>query len=191
MSRTTARRLARRALLLSALCGALTLSACGTETAAPSGAGTATSKPAASGPAGLQPSKAAPGASAVGNQALPDGTHNAYLTKVDSADRTVSFDKVEMLTGAAAAKAYQKENPGATDGPPNDYFMVNDNKLVRTLPVGDEVTVAVIDLSESVAPAASTFAELPGFLANKDNSTLFKLTVQNGKVTSLTSIYTP
>jgi hypothetical protein len=193
MSRTTVRGSARRGLLLSALCGALALSACstGTGSAAPSGAGTATSKPAVSRSADAPASSAAPVVSTPGKQVLPDGTHDAYLTKVDAAARTVSFDKVEMLTGAAAVKAYQKENPGATDGPPNDYFMVNDNKLVRTLPVSDTVAVAVIDFTKGVTPTASTFAGLPAYLANKDNSTLFKLTVKSGKITSLTSIYTP
>jgi hypothetical protein len=197
MPRTTAGRLAHRGLILSALCGALALGACGAQkdSAAPSATAITTSgaAPSATAPAS-SPSKspASPsGSAAPGKKSLPDGTHDAYLTKVDTGARTVSFDKVEMLTGDAAVAAYQKENPGATDGPPDDYMLVNANKLVRTLPVSETVKVAVLDPSGGAELTRGSFAKLPAFLADKDHSTLFKLTVKNGKITAMEGIYLP
>jgi hypothetical protein len=199
-----ARGLARGGLMLAAF-GVLAVTACdaGTPDAAtPTSvasrpAGGAASTPAGAGVLGdagtpKTPSSPKPSAGAAG-QALPDGTHHGYVSKVDVAKRTLVLDKAELLTGEAARKAYQKENPGSTDGPPNDYFLVNDNPLVRTLPVGAGVTVAVIDVGkgDSVTPSKSTFAKLPAFLAVKENSTLFKLTVKGGKVTALESVYLP
>ena len=197
MARRFARRLAHAGLLPLTAIGALTLSACdgAADTPPPASAATTPGLPTAAGgtptgtDSGSDPGSAAPGSA----RTLPAGTHDGYVTSVDPAKRTVSFDKVEILTGDAAVKAFQKENPGVTEGPPNDYFMVDDNKLVRTLPVSDGVTVAVVDVltGDSVDPVPSSFAKLPAFLAVKDNSTLFKLTVENGEVTAMTGIYLP
>jgi hypothetical protein len=128
------------------------------------------------------------------SRSLPDGTHAAYVTKLNTSARTVTFNKVELLSGAAARKAYQKANPGATDGPPNDYVMVDDNKLLRTLPVADDVTVLVVGATADgavVQDKRSSFAKLPAYLADKDNSTLFRLTVRDGRIVQLRGIYLP
>lgn len=219
MTRGITRRSTRGSIVALAALGILALSACGTQsqvTAPGPAATTAAAQPATDGgtpatdggtpatpngkgAAGATDGTGTPGASATAKdspktgQGLQDGVHDGYLTKVDTAQRTVTFDKVELLSGQAAREAYQKANPGATDGPDNDYFLVNDNKLLRTLPVSTGVTVSVIDVTKGggVAPKASSFAKLPAFLAVKDNSTLFSLTVTNGKVTALKSIYLP
>ncbi len=158
-----------------------------TVEAAGVGPGSAPPIPASSKPAGSKPATGKPAT------VLADGRHTAYLTQVDTGGRTVTFDKVEILTGEAARKRHQEQNPGETDGPPNDYVLVNDNKLKRTMPVADPVDVAVIDTGsgDSANPVAGSFKKLPAFLADKDNSTLFTLTVHNGKITSLTSMYLP
>jgi hypothetical protein len=173
--------------------GALTLSACGSGGSSPHPApATSAGGPAAtgSGSAGDAPAAARTTAPA---PVLADGKHDAYLTRVDTAGRKVTFDKVEMLSGEAARKKYQAQNPGETGGPPNDYVLVNDNKLKRTLPVSDSVEVAVIDTAsgDSADPVASSFGKLAAYLANKDNSTLFSLTVRTGRIVSLTSVYLP
>jgi hypothetical protein len=204
-----ARRLTRGGLIALAAFGSLAMTACdgNASTAAPTPTATTVSDSATTGsgtPAETAGSAATGGTGTAkgsgtktsgpgGAQSLPDGTHDGYLTAVDTAKRTITFDKVELLTGEAARKAYQKKNPGVTDDPPNDYFLVNDNKLLRTLPVADGVTVSVIDVAKgsSVATTKSSFAKLPAFLADKDNSTLFKLSVKGGKVTALESIYLP
>ncbi|GAA2654719.1 hypothetical protein [Paractinoplanes durhamensis] len=191
MPRTTAGRLAHRGLILSVLGGALALGACSAQkdSAAPSATATTTSAAPAASAAG---SPASPSGTATpGKNSLPDGVHDAYLVKVDTGARTVSFDKVEMLTGDAALAASQKENPGATDGPPNDYMLVNANKLVRTLPVAETVEVAVLGPGGGPELTPGSFTKLPAFLAVKDNSTLFKLTVKNGKITAMKGIYLP
>jgi hypothetical protein len=77
---------------------------------------------------------------------LPDGRSPVYLTKIDVGRHTITFDLIEFLTGDAAKKAWKKANPGSgEDGPPNDYFIVNDNPKLRTLPVANPVVFKVVD----------------------------------------------
>ena len=193
MAHRKVRRPAHIGLVPLVAAGVLTLTAC-SAAADPPAAGTATVEATGAGPRSALPipsgSKPATGKPAT---VLADGDHTAYLTRVDTGERTVTFDKVEILTGEAARKKYQEQNPGATDDPPNDYVLVNDNKLKRTMPVTDPVDVAVIDTGsgDSANPVAGSFEKLPAFLADKDNSTLFTLTAHNGKITSLTSMYLP
>jgi hypothetical protein len=198
------RRPARIGLVPLVLAGVLALSACGVgaspEKSSPTNGATATTgigaaTGAATGSVTDAPtsSNSSPSTADAAAATLADGKHDAYLTHVDTGKRTITFDKVEMLTGEAARKKYQEQNPGETDGPPNDYVLVNENKLKRTMPVSDSVGVAVIDIAsgDSANPVASSFAKLPAFLADKDNSTLFTLTVKNGKIVSMTSLYLP
>ncbi|GAA2676485.1 hypothetical protein [Actinoplanes palleronii] len=201
MAQRNVRRPARTGLVPLVVAGVLTLSACSAGAssgnpapAAPATAPTSTTTaPTGTATGSVTGTPSSSGTAGADGTALADGKHDAYLTKVDTSKRTITFDKVEMLTGEAARKKYQEQNPGETDGPPNDYVLVNDNKLKRTLPVSGSVSVSVIKAGsgDSVNPVPSSFAKLPGYLADKDNSTLFALTVKGGEIVSLTSIYLP
>jgi hypothetical protein len=129
--------------------------------------------------------------------ALADGRHAAFLTGLDVRTRTLTFDKIDFLTGEAAKKAYLKANPGETDGPPNDYMIVNNNPLVRTLPIADAATITIVDLtSGSLKSKATTLAALPAYFASdKGGKHLwhdpFWLTVKRGQVTRIEEQYLP
>ena len=61
---------------------------------------------------------------------------------MDTAHGRITFDLIEFLTGDAAKQAWKKANPGSDqDGPDDDYYIVNDNAKLRTLPVAGTVTV--------------------------------------------------
>jgi hypothetical protein len=137
---------------------------------------------------------AAPASSA---PVLADGRHAAYLTSLNVGKKTIGFDKVDFLTGAAAKKAYLEQNPGETDGPPNDYLIVNDNPLVRTLPIADAATITIVDMTgDGVSSKKTTLAALPAYFASdKGGKRLwhnpFWLTVKNGQIRKLEEQFLP
>ena len=92
------------------------------------------------------------GATTPGLGSLPAGTHYGYLTGVSDGQvegqqvQVVSFDKVEFLTGDAAVKAAiaHGDAPAGATSIDDDYYIVNDNKLIRLLPVIPDGIVTVL-----------------------------------------------
>jgi len=119
---------------------------------------------------------------------LADGRHFAELIAVDPGGR-VTFDVMQWLSGEAAKRAWQEENPQDPDGPPNDYFIINDNPAVRTMTVSDDVRVELVDMNNVPRGVAVPFAELS--VAMAQNHTLFWLTITNGKIAAIEEQYTP
>ena len=87
---------------------------------------------------GTSPSTTTGTPSASPTPILPDGRSAMYLTKIDVTGHTITFDLIEFLTGDAARKAWKKAYP-TNPGPPDDYFIINDNPKLRTLPVAPGV----------------------------------------------------
>ena len=59
-----------------------------------------------------------------------------FIPQVDSAARTISFDRAEWLTGPEANRAAAADGvvaPG--EGVPNDYYIRNPDKQAQALPV--------------------------------------------------------
>ena len=183
-------------LVLLAAVGALGVAGCNDDTEAVSPQPSTVVAPA---PGGSEAPKAAPASSAVpaSPPVLADGRHAAYLTRLDVGGRTLTFDKIEFLTGDAAKKAYLRENPGETDGPPNDYMIVNDNPLVRTLPISDAATITIVDLTDGVLASKDTeLAALPAYFASEKGGKQlwhnpFWLTIKNGQITKIEEQYLP
>jgi hypothetical protein len=143
-------------------------------------------------PAGGAPSDAAP--------ALADGRHPVYLTHLDAPARTLTFDLVQFLTGAQAKQAWARDHPEEPEGPPNDYYIVNDNPKLRTLPVATTVRVKVVDLTGAagVAMVPIALADLPGYLSHDPVATdnrlwpaPFWLTVQGGQIVAIEEQFVP
>jgi hypothetical protein len=191
------RLLSRGSLVSLAAFGVLGIAGCSKDTApATPNPGSMTASPSG----GASPSDAtalgsspAPASSPV----LADGRHAAYLTRLDVGKKILSFDKVDFLTGDAAKKAYLKQNPGETDGPPNDYLIVNDNRLVRTLPIADAATIAIVDTSSGkLSSKKTTLAALPTYFASDTGGKYlwhdpFWLTVKNGQIRKIEEQFLP
>jgi hypothetical protein len=97
---------------------------------------------------------------------LEAGRHAVFLTGLDVANRTVEFDLIQFLTGDEALAAFQRDHGGDLEGWANDYYIVNDNPRLRTLPVADDVELTVVRTSESVYDTHSIpFEELPAYVA--------------------------
>jgi hypothetical protein len=184
-----------------ALVAALVLGVAGCSGHPATAAGTPpTATPAAADASGAQ-SLSAASPSATASAVLPDGRSPAFLTSIDPGKQTVTFDLIEFLTGDAAKKAWQKANPGSgEDGPEDDYFIVNDNPKLRTLPVSASVQILVVDLTGAgVQSKPITFAAAPAyFAAQKPNTSDHKLaynpfwlTVQNGQIVKMEEQFLP
>jgi hypothetical protein len=172
------------------LAAACMLVACGT-----SGGGT---PPASTQPAG--PSQAVgdapadeeptatpdPAASATGD--LTDDEHPAYIKSIDANARTLTFDLVQWLTGDAATVAFQQANPGETGGPPNDYFIVNNNPRLRTYPVAPN---AVLRTTPGGDPNDVEDIALADFASYQRRDALFWLTIKDGVITTIQQQWVP
>jgi hypothetical protein len=140
-----------------------------------------TSPPAAGQPTGNESLGEAP--------VLADGRHPVLPTKVDVAGRKVTFDLIVFLTGQAAKDEWLKQNPQDPSGPPNDYMVVNNNPLLRTLPVSANVAVkAIKDGTADLVPIP--FADLPA-QADPPGSRIFWITVAKGQITQMEEQFVP
>ena len=125
-----------------------------TTSTAPSGAATrsTTATTIASAPSPVEP-------------VLDEGRDPAFLTRLDDADRTIEFDLIQFLTGDEAFVAFQEDHPDDPEGWANDYYIVNDNPRLRTLPVADDVEVTVVQTSEGAYDAHTiAFEALPAYV---------------------------
>ncbi|MDX6204882.1 MAG: hypothetical protein QOF39_939 [Frankiales bacterium] len=181
------------------------------------------SAPAASGvpspAASQQPSAAAPTSGAAATSASPTRTSTAapitsatqshsasptvtpfshpdpdfgYVTGVSTSGSVtrLSFDRATRETGAAAASAAAAHGQTVQD----DYFIVNDNKLIRTFELSPSVVVMGSgNLVGEVGPKASTLAALEAWVkANPALRLPVNLTYDaTGKVTKITEVYFP
>jgi hypothetical protein len=140
----------------------------------------------------------APPTSPSGEPVLEDGRHPVYLTDIDTAARTLEFDLIQFLTGDEATAAYIEDNPDDPGGPPNDYYIVNDNPRLRRLSVAEALQVTVLDWEGGFKPQVIAFADLPAQLAADlvpDDDRIwpspFWLTVNDDTVTAIEEQYIP
>ena len=131
---------------------------------------------------------------------LDDGRHAAYLHGIEVVDRTITVDVIRFLTGQEAIDAYRAEFPEDPLGPPNDYWIVNANPRLRTLPVSSDVNVRLVRLAEDgdADLDPGTWEELPDYLAESQppgddrlSWNPFWLDVSDGIVTGIVEQYTP
>jgi len=132
-----------------------------------------------------------PSAAPSDSSVLTNGKHPAYLSQVDVANGIVTIDVVQFFTGSAAAEA-AKQDGAAEVPPPNDYWIRNANKLLRTLSVAD-ATITVNTLAgetsgNSAKDVTVNLTQLAGYnLANH----LFWVTVEDGTVTRIAEQFLP
>lgn len=111
---------------------------------------------------------------------------------------SVSADFAQFLTGDAAAKsaaAHGDESP-----PPNDYYIANDNKKVRTLPVKSGIKITLTALDDGTSDPEGYKVSLEkwaGYYAAPTADTggitdgPYWFTITDGVVTAIEEQYTP
>ena len=128
---------------------------------------------------------------------LADGRHAVYLTGLDTDGHTLTVNVIQFLSGQAAIDAYHEDEPDDPEGPPNDYYIVDDNPRLRTLPVADDVTVRLVFLRSGVDLDPGTWEGLPTYLEKyrPDDGRLsfmpFWITVAGDRITAIQEQYVP
>jgi hypothetical protein len=129
-----------------------------------------------------------------------DGRHPVYLTRLDLSRRTVTFDLIMFLTGKQAEEAWKKAHPEDPEGPPNDYMIVNDNQLLRTLPIAAQAQVTVADSgADKMVNVPIALADLPKHLEKQQpvagdrrlSYAPYWLTVGHGQVIRIEEQFVP
>jgi len=130
---------------------------------------------------------------------LADGRHAVLLHAADLPGRTLTVDVIQFLTGQEAIDAYQADHPDDPGGPPNDYYILNVNPRLRTLPVATDVEVELVllHLGEGTELKRSAWEWLLDDLAHgpSDHDLIsyspFWLTLDSGVVTRIEEQYLP
>jgi hypothetical protein len=76
-------------------------------------------------------------------------TISAHVLSVGLKAHTITVDPIAFLTGAAAVAAFKHDNPGAQEGPPNDYYIQNPTKDHVLLQFPAEAVVQLVHVKES------------------------------------------
>jgi hypothetical protein len=124
-----------------------------------------------------------------------DNGRHAGMVKSFDADR-VGVDVVQFLTGDEAKEAYA-EDTGNTDGPDNDYYVRNQSKTVRNLPVDRHVVIRVNNTGgyPPSDPNDGHEVSVDTFQTYFDNGTaanaIFWFTIKDGLVVSIEEQYVP
>ncbi|MBU4556994.1 MAG: hypothetical protein KJ747_09000 [Actinobacteria bacterium] len=114
--------------------------------------------------------------------------------KWETATPYLTVDYAEMLSGAAAvaaAAAHGSESP-----PPNDYYIVNDNAKLRSLPADPKMNVKVTSSGGGVDPNTMGFGQWYDVLVGMSGDNFVKdrpywITIKNGTITAIEEQYLP
>lgn len=127
---------------------------------------------------------------------LEDGRHFAYVKKLSGVppDARMTFDLAEFLTGDAAARAAAEH--GDESPPPNDYYIVNDNPLLRTLPLSSSVTIRAIDWMQCCESIALSYPDWAAAVEQPTDSlrgsaSQYWITVKSGTIVAVEEQYLP
>jgi hypothetical protein len=132
---------------------------------------------------------------------LEDDRHFGYVRSVDPDERTIEFDLAYFLSGKEADRAYQ-EATGDTGHVPNDHFVVNDNPMLRTLPLSPDVRLRLLDWNRCCETFfdgdLSLFAQAIEQQADvTDGDLIYRgqsqwwITIENGLVAEIEEQYSP
>jgi len=132
---------------------------------------------------------------------LADGRHFGYSNTVDAeaSPHTLVFDKADFLTGEEANEAAREDGHlGPGESVPNDYYIRNNNPLLRTLPFEDDVELAVIDWNNccelvqgELEPFAAAFEGHQPAGSYRGSLSPYWLTVAGGRVVKIEEQYQP
>ena len=147
------RRLAVLALALAALSAACAETGAGSAT--PTGGGTERSGTASGSSATTSASASASASASPTSQASPlieDGRNFAFIKRVDAkADPpTITYDLAIFLSGDEANQAAKEH--GDETPVPNDYYVINDNPRLRTVPLAADARLALVDWNHCCDP---------------------------------------
>jgi len=123
------------------------------------------------------------------------GTYAAQGVALDPDAPALTYNVVQMLSGEDARRAWREDNPQDPDGPPNDYYIVDESAAVRTTAVREDATVFLTHLFTDGTPAveADTVAGLDAYMRNghAPPEALYWLTFESDVITAICEGYRP
>ena len=123
------------------------------------------------------------GSGAATSAALPDGTHTAYITKVDQVNDRIVVDVVQVFEGDRAVKEAIADGKPRSEAQYLTTWVRNENPRLRTLPMASGVVVKLWDSCEENA-GHNLFTVLSANASQK-GTYYYALTVSHGKVTQI------
>lgn len=118
---------------------------------------------------------------------LPDG--NWYGVVLTTTAAEVEFDLACWFTGDDAVRAAAEDG---AEAPPNDYYVRNENDLVRTVPVGDDAEVTWYpDFGDPSTETTTSYAEWIDLIEARDFMPGVWLDVQDGDIVAITEQWVP
>jgi hypothetical protein len=131
---------------------------------------------------------------------LEDGRHFGYVKSVDLGPKpaTLVFDLAYLLKGEEANREAAKR--GYRTPVDNDYFIVNDNPRLRTLPLSDDLELRLLDwkhccetfFAGDLARFAASFERKKDPVGNyRGKFSAYELTVEDGVVVRIDEHFFP
>lgn len=145
---------------------------------------TPTEPPAISAPAGA-PSPEVSSLPASDPTALGDGSYPAYVRTVDIAGATVTVDVIQTFEGPAAVRAALTDGLSRHDARAYRYMPVyirNDNPLLRTLPVAEDVEIRFVGGCEAADSATAALRELRRAVRSSDDTFYYVVALSEGSI---------
>jgi hypothetical protein len=121
-------------------------------------------------------------------QDKPESGQYCIIKKIFTEGDTTyaEVDYVDFFMGDAAIAAAKKH--GDADAVQDDYYIVNDNKQLRTLSLAKKVEVLLISEDSTSSPAEPGIEML---MKRADSNGLFILTIENSMVKKIKQQYLP
>jgi hypothetical protein len=115
---------------------------------------------------------------------------SAYILSVDLKAHTITINPMQFLTGAAALKAYRRDNPGAASVP-NDHYTVNTKKDRVVLPLAKDAVVKLVSVggTDHTSPVAVGQKRLVGYQSLTTRP--FWITIRHGTVIDVEEQFVP
>jgi hypothetical protein len=112
---------------------------------------------------------------------LPDGTHTAYITKVDQVNDRIVVDVVQVFQGDQAVTEAIADGKPRSEAQYLTTWVRNVNPRLRTLPLASGVVVKLWDSCEGNASGHNQLTTLSAN-ARDQHTYYYDLTVSHGKV---------
>jgi hypothetical protein len=112
--------------------------------------------------------------------ALPDGTHTAYITKVDQVNHRIVVDVVQVFEGDQAVKEAIADGKPRSEAQYLTTWVRNVNPRLRTLPLASGVVVKLWDSCEENGSGHNLLTMLSAN-ARQKGTYYYTLTVSHGK----------
>jgi len=124
------------------------------------------------------------GGGATAPAALEDGTHTAYITKVDQVSHRIVVDVVQVFEGDRAVKEAIADGRSRSEAQYLTTWVRNENPRLRTLPLTSGVVVKLWDSCEENGSGHNLLTVLSANASQK-GTYYYALTVSHGKVTQI------